>query len=137
MNRLCYRGYNMMQCPACGHELAPQKIKHITLHICDGGCGGVWFHWRDLETFDEPRESVQVPYTIQKDKNSVISRSLQYHCPHCTNLVMKRRFVHVIDDILIDEEMDRIELPAELTYRSNFSCCHFLRFPLPRVSDQD
>ncbi len=93
----------MMQCPACGHKLTAQKIKHITLHICDGGCGGVWFHWRDLETFDEPQAAIETPYTIQKNKRCTVSHSLQYHCPHCTNLVMRRRFIRVIEEVLIDE----------------------------------
>ncbi|MFC1764004.1 zf-TFIIB domain-containing protein [Planctomycetota bacterium] len=92
-----------MDCPACGHELTPQKVESITLHVCDGGCGGMWFNWTELEAFDNALEPTTIPLNIRRDESRIRNQALQYDCPHCTNLVMAHRFIHVIDDILVDE----------------------------------
>lgn len=92
-----------MSCPACGNELTPQKVNHITLQVCDGGCGGLWLNWFDLETFDQLQPPAMEPVAIHLDENRKFNPPLQLCCPHCTHLVMNRRFIPVIDDVLVDE----------------------------------
>ena len=46
-----------MKCPACEKELQQITIETITLDVCEGGCGGIWFDNFELEKVDEPHES--------------------------------------------------------------------------------
>ena len=92
-----------MHCPACGHEFIEQNIDQVTLHVCDNGCGGVWLSWHDLSKFNEPIEPAQTPLMIHKSENCIFSTSPQYGCPHCTNIMMIRRYVRVLDEVVIDE----------------------------------
>lgn len=93
----------MLNCPACGNELTPQTISPLTLHACDGGCGGLWIEWIDSETVEALQSPAPTSFTICKGDQRQTNPALQYRCPQCTNLVMNRHYVRVLDDVLVDE----------------------------------
>src|SRR5439155_23082317 len=46
-----------VSCPACGHALSTRTAGDVTVDVCDGGCGGIWFdHW-ELQKLDEQSEA--------------------------------------------------------------------------------
>ena len=92
-----------MQCPACGNELLPKAINNTTYHICDGGCGGVWFDWREMEHWDENPDYSDAPLIIKTENSQSLNQSKRYTCPSCENIIMKRRYLDTIEDILADE----------------------------------
>ena len=46
-----------MECPACGKQLQQMTAGDVTVDVCKGGCGGMWFDNYELKKFDEPHES--------------------------------------------------------------------------------
>jgi Zn-finger nucleic acid-binding protein len=32
-----------MKCPACKNVLQEMTVDNVTVDICKGGCGGIWF----------------------------------------------------------------------------------------------
>ena len=74
-----------MKCPACYNELTPRRAGQITVDVCDGGCGGIWFDnfelkrvdagdaaalaeiWRDQNDHGGLREEAQVPALRRAD----------------------------------------------------------------------
>jgi len=93
----------VLNCPACANELTSQTISPLTLHTCDGGCGGLWIEWIDAETVEELQGPAPTSFTICKGDIRQTNPALQYRCPQCVSLVMNRRYVHILDDVLVDE----------------------------------
>ena len=46
-----------LRCPACGHELVERAIDDLTVDVCDGGCGGVWFDNGEIADVDDRDET--------------------------------------------------------------------------------
>ena len=44
-----------MKCPACGNELSQMVAGEITVDVCKGGCGGIWFDHFELQKVDEQK----------------------------------------------------------------------------------
>ena len=92
-----------MQCPACGNELLPETINNTTYHICDGGCGGVWFEREELEKCEDAPTYSEPHLTIKKEACPTLNQSRRYTCPSCANIIMIRRYLDTIEDVLVDE----------------------------------
>ena len=41
-----------MKCPACENELTDKDVGGVTVDICNGGCGGLWFDNFEFKKFD-------------------------------------------------------------------------------------
>lgn len=93
----------VMNCPACTHELTTQNVNGIYLYICADGCGGIWFDWPELSNFDEAQDPGPIPLDIHKNEEQIINYSRRFGCPHCSDIVMARHFIKVIEDVLVDE----------------------------------
>ena len=62
-----------MKCPACRNELTPFHVRDLTVDVCQGGCGGIWFDAFELQKVDEPREIAGEPLlNIQRDEGLVV-----------------------------------------------------------------
>ena len=92
-----------MQCPACGNELLPESINNVTYHICDGGCGGVWFDQKEIEQCDEALILSGDHLTVKKEVCPSLNQSKRYTCPSCENIIMMRRYLNTIEEVLADE----------------------------------
>ena len=92
-----------MQCPACGNELLPETLNNTTYHVCDGACGGVWFERLELEKCEDTSAFPGDRLTIQKGVCSSLNQSRRYTCPACANIIMRRRYLDTIEDVMTDE----------------------------------
>ena len=52
VNKIQWEDINM-KCPACENELTEKIFANVPLDVCEGGCGGVWFDWFELQKFDD------------------------------------------------------------------------------------
>lgn len=91
-----------MNCPACSHSLKPLSLGGVTVDVCDGGCGGVWFDKRELDAFDEPSEFADPLLGIHRDP-SAVPDGARHHCPSCTGIVMMRHFFSTRFEVEVDE----------------------------------
>ncbi len=93
-----------MNCPACGHALSAHQVGEITVDVCRGGCGGVWFDAHELQRMDEPAEPVQDGLLdVDRDPSVVVDPEARRHCPRCPELVMMRHWFTVKREVVVDE----------------------------------
>jgi len=93
-----------MKCPACGRELTPMTAGDITVDVCDGGCGGIWFDNFEFEKVDDREESAgEALLDIKRDPNVQVDHEARRMCPKCDNIVMMRHFASIKRQVEVDE----------------------------------
>jgi len=76
----------------------------ITVDVCRGGCGGIWFDRYELMRVDESHESAgeELLY-IERAADVGVDPSKRLSCPKCPDVVMMRHFFSVKRGITVDE----------------------------------
>lgn len=93
-----------MKCPACENTLQQMTVGNVTVDVCKGGCGGIWFDNFELKRFDEPHESAgEQLLHIERDKALTVDRTKRLKCPKCDDVVMMRHFFSVKKEVEVDE----------------------------------
>lgn len=93
-----------MLCPACSHELSQKEIAGITVDVCSGGCGGIWFDNFELKKFDEQHEAAgQELLDIPRDPSCAVDLAKRRSCPRCTDTIMMQHLFSPNDRVTIDE----------------------------------
>jgi Zn-finger nucleic acid-binding protein len=94
-----------VNCPACGHVLSTRAAADVTVDVCDGGCGGIWFDRFELRKVDEVAETAgEALLDVERDAAVQVDRAKRYICPKCTDgVVMMRHFWSVKRAVTIDE----------------------------------
>lgn len=93
-----------MKCPACGNELSQMVAEKITVDVCKGGCGGIWFDRFELQKVDEPKESAgEVLLNVEKEKGLRLDHRKRLRCPKCDGIVMMRHFFSAKKQVEVDE----------------------------------
>jgi Zn-finger nucleic acid-binding protein len=95
---------NIMKCPACESQLQQMTIAGVTVDVCKGGCGGIWFDNFELKKFDEPHESAGgALLDMELNKAVAVDHSKRLKCPKCDDIVMMRHFFSVKHEVEVDE----------------------------------
>jgi Zn-finger nucleic acid-binding protein len=94
-----------MNCPACSHELTTRTAGDVTVDVCAGGCGGIWFDHFELRKLDEQSETAgESLLDIPRDPDVHVDSEKRYICPHDTDdVVLMRHFWSVKRAVTIDE----------------------------------
>ncbi len=93
-----------MNCPACGKTLQEKTVGDITVDVCEGGCGGIWFDNYELEKVDEAHEAAgEALLDVQRAKATGVDYSQKWKCPKCSDQPMKTHFVSVKRQVEVDE----------------------------------
>jgi Zn-finger nucleic acid-binding protein len=94
-----------VSCPACGHQLSPRTVGDLTVDVCDGGCGGIWFDHFELNKVDERAESAgEALLDVRRDPGVLVDPTERYRCPKDTDgVVLMRHFWSVKREVTIDE----------------------------------
>jgi Zn-finger nucleic acid-binding protein len=95
-------------------------VGDITVDVCRGGCGGVWFDNRELEKVDESFEPADEGLLdVPHDPARTVDHEARRYCPCCPSVVMMRHYFSVRREIEVDEcpacggyFLDRGELAA-------------------------
>jgi len=78
-------------------------VVDVTLDVCEGGCGGIWFDNFELKKFDEPHESAgQELLEIERDESIIVDHTKRLKCPNCGTIMM-RHFFSVKKNVEVDE----------------------------------
>ena len=92
-----------MECPACSNSLKEVTVGDVTVNVCEGGCGGIWFDNFELKKFDEQHESAgQELLDIERDESIVVDHTKRLKCPKC-GIIMMRHFFSVKKEAEVDE----------------------------------
>ena len=92
-----------MICPACANEMTAMAAGDITVDVCMGGCGGIWFDMLELRRLDETTEArgdalakLVVDAPVKPDS------SRKHGCPKCGDVVMMRHFYSPKRKVVVD-----------------------------------
>jgi hypothetical protein len=91
-----------MKCPRCGRELCEQTLGGVSLDICNGGCGGVWFDNFELKRLLSANEAEQDQLKVNRDP-TVKTGTDKLKCPKCIEVTMQNHPYPGHVDISIDE----------------------------------
>ena len=93
-----------MKCPACFNPLTSVTIGKLTVDVCRGGCGGVWFDAFELQQVDEPQESAGAwLVNVERDPTLRVDTSRKRACPKCEGVKLKRRYFSAKRRFEVDE----------------------------------
>lgn len=93
-----------MECPACKRQLQEMTAGEVTVDVCKGGCGGIWFDNQELKKFDEPHEGAgEALLDVERDEGLQVDHSQRRGCPHCRDVVMMRHFFSIKREVELDE----------------------------------
>jgi uncharacterized protein len=93
-----------MRCPASGNVLSRMTVGGITVDVCSGGCGGIWFDRYELMKVDEAHESAgEELLRIERAPNISVDHSKRLSCPKDPGVVMMRHFSSVKRQVTVDE----------------------------------
>jgi len=82
-----------MKCPACFNALTELTVGKLTVDVCCGGCGGIWFDAFELQRVDEPGDAAgEWLINIERDPAVQIDAQLKRACPRCDGIKLKRQF---------------------------------------------
>jgi Zn-finger nucleic acid-binding protein len=75
----------------------------VTVDVCLGGCGGIWFDNFELQKLDDPQELAgQMLVNVKRREDLQIDYSRRRSCPHC-HVVMMRHFFSQLRRVEVDE----------------------------------
>jgi Zn-finger nucleic acid-binding protein len=75
----------------------------ITVDICKGGCGGIWFDNYEFQKFDEPHESAGEALIEIEKKPGTQNTESRHSCPNCSDITLARHFMSVKRKVEVDE----------------------------------
>lgn len=90
-----------MKCPSCKNALREKGAGELTLDVCYGGCGGIWFDATELE-----RVSARAAATLHSIWNVPVSNVKLLEprmCPRCPELVLERKWFSELQQVEIDQ----------------------------------
>ena len=90
-----------MKCPACTNPLLEKRAGGMTLDICYGGCGGIWFDARELERVTA--RAANTLHTIWQVANKPAKLSVPRICPRCSEQVLERKWFSDMKSVEIDQ----------------------------------
>ncbi|MDH3298294.1 MAG: zf-TFIIB domain-containing protein [Gemmatimonadota bacterium] len=93
-----------MECPACSQHLESREAAGITLDVCSGGCGGIWFDQFEFRKFDEAHEEAGTWLLELAGVRAVSGGSgVPLSCPRCDGSVLHRHFFSTRRRVEVDE----------------------------------
>jgi len=93
-----------MKCPACSNQLQEMTVSDVTVDVCKGGCGGIWFDHFEIKKFDEPHESAgDELLQTERDAELTVDHTKKLKCPKCDDIVMMRHFFSIKRQVQVDE----------------------------------
>ena len=106
-----------MKCPACQNTLQTKNAgADLTLDICYGGCGGIWFDYKELERASASAPAATTLHSIwQLPSSNNVQRAQSRSCPRCPEQALERRWFSEARTVEIDRcpECSGIWLDAE------------------------
>jgi uncharacterized protein len=93
----------IIECPVCSNTMTTMSAEGVTVDVCAGGCGGIWFDWFELARVDEVHESAGEKFLeVERDPTLHPDLSKRIHCPRDSEIMM-RHFHSVKRGVVVDE----------------------------------
>jgi len=83
--------------------MTEKMVNDITIDVCVGGCGGIWFDQLELKKVDEQHEAVgEELLDVARDPSVTVDHEHKRDCPKCDGIVMMRHFTSIKRDVEVD-----------------------------------
>ncbi len=93
-----------MDCPRCSRETTQAATGGISVDVCEGGCGGIWFDPWELDKVDETAESAgEQLLQVARDPQLKPDLDARLKCPRCDDTTLMRHFSSVKRGVTVDE----------------------------------
>lgn len=93
-----------MDCPACGKTLQEVTVGNVTVDVCKGGCGGIWFDRFELGKIDEADEAGgEELLGVERSPDVTVDLEARRNCPKCDNVVMMQHLHNIGSKVIVDE----------------------------------
>ena len=95
-----------MKCPGCFNELTSLQVGNLTVDVCNGGCGGIWFDAFELQRVDEVQEVAgERLLEIRRDERIRVDANRKRDCPRCEGegIKLKRHFFSAKRRVEVDQ----------------------------------
>ena len=93
-----------MKCPACFNELTQTQVGNLSVDVCQGGCGGIWFDAFELQRVDEEDEAAGEPLLhIERDAKIAVDNKRRRSCPRCADMRLHRHFFSARRRVEVDQ----------------------------------
>jgi Zn-finger nucleic acid-binding protein len=93
-----------MKCPACYNELTQKQVGSVSVDVCEGGCGGIWFDAFELQRVDDEEEQAgDHLLEIDRDARINVDPTRKRHCPRCPDIKLQRHFFSAKRKVEVDQ----------------------------------
>jgi Zn-finger nucleic acid-binding protein len=93
----------IIEYPVCSKRHDHHGAEGVTVDVCAGGCGGIWFDWFELARVDEVHESAGEKFLeVEHDPTLRPDLSKRIRCPRDGEIMM-RHFHSVKRGVVVDE----------------------------------
>src|ERR1051326_4955086 len=92
-----------MKCPACLRELAAVGVGALTVDVCQGGCGGIWFDAFEVQKMDEQEEAGEPLTEILRNEQVKIDPLRKRDCPRCAGIKLHRHYFSAKRRVEVDQ----------------------------------
>jgi Zn-finger nucleic acid-binding protein len=90
-----------MKCPACKSPLLEKGAGGMTLDVCYGSCGGIWFDAGELERVSA--RAAATLHTIWQAPLIKVSVAEPRSCPRCPEQILERKWFSDLKKVEIDQ----------------------------------
>lgn len=90
-----------MKCPSCKNPLREKGAGGLTLDVCYGGCGGIWFDAKELGRVSA--SAATSLHSIWSVPVSNVKLSEPRMCPRCPDTVLERKWFSDSKKVEIDQ----------------------------------
>ena len=90
-----------MKCPSCKSLLREKGAGDMTLDVCYGGCGGIWFDATELQRVSA--RAATTLHTIWNVPVTNVNLTEPRLCPRCPELVLERKWFSDLKKTEIDQ----------------------------------
>jgi Zn-finger nucleic acid-binding protein len=93
-----------LTCPSCGDSLKPKETAGVRAHVCEGGCGGLWFELQQVRRLkDRLPGSGQEFLFIERSEGVHLWRNPEHPCPVCRTTLLYRHCFSRKQEVEIDQ----------------------------------
>jgi Zn-finger nucleic acid-binding protein len=90
-----------MNCPSCKSPLREKAAGGMTLDVCYGGCGGIWFDATELDRVSA--QAATTLHTIWQAPSGTLNLTGPRLCPRCPEQVLERKWFSDTKKVEIDQ----------------------------------
>lgn len=92
-----------MKCPACYNELKPLQAGSLSVDVCQGGCGGIWFDNFELQRVDGQEPLGEQFLDVRRDPRVQVDPARKRECPRCDGIKLHRHYFSAKRRVEVDQ----------------------------------